>query len=360
VSPILLHELLSEIDYPDLEVCKHLESGFPLIGKIPVNHTASPGLVQKSDSSFDISSPPSWLTSILASRAQKIHDPILHAEVISQTISEISSGRMTEFAPLIPDSLVTRRFPVVHRSSKRKMKVRIIDDFKESRINSLCEISGRIRMGSISNLVEIAHRMWRSHPDRHIHISKADFSKAYRACPIKEDHLPFCRCVISHEGHLVTSGQLAMPFGAVSAVYAWDRLGEAITAILRESMLLPVDRYVDDLFWIDWAETSSDTLSQVLELVSIIGLTLDPDKSDVPSPKMDILGASVQLIQSTHRLLVKTAIDQAKASFWIQELSDLLSSKVISSGHFERMAGKLAFACFAAFGRSARSRLNSI
>ena len=43
--------------------------------------------------------------------------------------------------------------------------------------------------------------------------------------------------------------QYAMPFGAVAAVYAWDRVWAAITAILRAYLGLPDLRFVDDLFW---------------------------------------------------------------------------------------------------------------
>ena len=45
-------------------------------------------------------------------------------------------------------------------------------------------------------------------------------------------------------GHHATN---AHPFGAVAAVYAWERVGGAIVAILR-SIGLPIFRYVDDLF----------------------------------------------------------------------------------------------------------------
>ena len=37
------------------------------------------------------------------------------------------------------------------------------------------------------------------------------------------------------------------PFGHVGAVYAWDRLGEALVAVLRDLLVLPIGRYVDDI-----------------------------------------------------------------------------------------------------------------
>ena len=195
-SPMLLQILLTEVQYPDLQVCSDLLNGFPLVGDIPVNHLAQPGTVQSASLDAASLSEDQGLFKKLRYRALSIRDPILHDQVIEQTSEEILAGRM---GPLIIDhdtSVVTRRFPVLQRSSKGKMKVRIIDDFKESGINSTCSIEGRIRMGSISNLIEVAHRMWRNQPTIRLHIGKSDFSKAYRSCPIRSDHLPFANCLM--------------------------------------------------------------------------------------------------------------------------------------------------------------------
>ena len=89
-----------------------------------------------------------------------------------------------------------------------------------------------------------------------------------------------------------------MPFGAVAAVYAWDRVGSALTEILRQGMLLPVDRYVDDLFWPDWATISSDTRALVLLLMDHIGFRLDPEKTATPADSMDLLGINQSIYPS--------------------------------------------------------------
>ena len=39
------------------------------------------------------------------------------------------------------------------------------------------------------------------------------------------------------------STQYAMPFGAVGAVYAWDRVADLITTILSTLLLLPLSRF---------------------------------------------------------------------------------------------------------------------
>jgi hypothetical protein len=80
----------------------------------------------------------------------------------------------------------------------------VIDEFKESGINASCSIDGRIRMGSIQHLIEIARRTWSTHPDRLLHIGKSDFSKAYRACPISADHLYLSKSIFLHHGQAIS------------------------------------------------------------------------------------------------------------------------------------------------------------
>ncbi len=68
--------------------------------------------------------------------------------------------------------------------------------------------------------------------------------------------------------YLHVSGVVAMPFGVVGAVYAWDRLGSAITAILFDLLLVPCIRYVDDLFWVTHQLAGGSTMFVILVVSS--------------------------------------------------------------------------------------------
>ena len=54
--------------------------------------------------------------------------------------------------------------------------------------------------------------------------------------------------VFCFQGELWVSVHYAVFFGATSAVYAWHRVGNFITYILRTLPKCPVGRYVDDFF----------------------------------------------------------------------------------------------------------------
>lgn len=44
------------------------------------------------------------------------------------------------------------------------------------------------------------------------------------------------------------SSHAACPFGATASVVAWERVGSALTAIVRRFLRIALLRYVDDLF----------------------------------------------------------------------------------------------------------------
>ena len=72
------------------------------------------------------------------SKVKLVRDDQLQSEVVDQALSEIKVGRMSPFVSDDLSGVVTRRFSVIQRSSKGQTKVRIVDDFKESGINSFC------------------------------------------------------------------------------------------------------------------------------------------------------------------------------------------------------------------------------
>ena len=148
-----------------------------------------------------------------------------------------------------------------------------------------------------------------------------------------------------------------MPFGAVSAVYAWDRLGEAVTSILREVFLFPTSRYVDDLFMPVWASNSSEQRAILLEVVEIFGLVLSPARTPPPSASMPVFGILVTIGRDNIRL----TIEEERLRFWREELAHLQRSQGVQRRALAcRMASRMEFAASAAWGSAPRARFNGL
>ena len=123
-------------------------------------------------------------------------------------------------------------------SSKGVAKIREIDDMHESCVNEAAHVTRRIRMGRLSSLVALARALRAAFPGVPLVAVKSDFKSAYRCVPIAAAELCFARVLVldPSSGDFHVAEQWAMPFGAIGAVYAWDRVASAVTSILRRKI----------------------------------------------------------------------------------------------------------------------------
>jgi hypothetical protein len=141
-------------------------------------------------------------------------------------------------------------------------------------------------MGRISDLCFTARSILASSPAASLHILKSDYRSAYRGCPISAEHFRFSTILVldPSSNELCRFTQLAMPFGAVAAVYSWDRLGSFMQAVLMELFDLPLSRFVDDLFMLDFTDCSALARAIMLEVIDALGFTLEVDKTPLQLP----------------------------------------------------------------------------
>ena len=369
----LIEHTLRKLEYWDTHsLIADLKQGFPIVGKIPVSTRASPGMVRTiSVSEQDVVNRKHEICRRVSHSLVKADSgSSLMQEVNRQTIEDIQLGRMTPAVAFDPDHshvAPTKRFAIEQQSSSGKSKIRIIDDFAESMINELCEVEGHIRMGKILDLVQ-ATRTIVEHSEEHhsVYIQKADFKSAYRNCPINPEHSRFAKVVYrdSNTNTLMESTHKAMPFGAVAAVYAWDRLGEAVAFAVSNLLVLPVSRYVDDLFTPVYTLYGEEIRSYILEIGALFGVVMDEAKTPVPSSEDTILGILVSIQVSIRRLqkkvTIRTQVDPRKAAFWGTQITQALEAGVMSHILAQKLAGRLNFAASASVGGCGNARLRHL
>ncbi|MCP3938524.1 MAG: hypothetical protein GY708_24520, partial [Actinomycetia bacterium] len=284
--------IIKSVGWPDRELVAHLIGGFPLVGRIPVVHDARPFAVRQASESIQslLRQGPALAQRLVAKQARqsiRLLDPPGEDEVWAQTVAEIEKGRM---APLVAVSdqspfrgAPSRRFAVRQVGASGLTKVRVIDDLTEALVNLATTVDGKIRMSPIADLVAQIDRLHRAWPGRPLRLVKADFSAAYRSCPIDPSHFEFAQVLVARRGTVSRTIQWAMPFGAVAAVYAWDRLAALFTSVACRALGVAVNRYVDDLFFVDFAYSAVATRSRLFRVASWFGLALALDKTPEPS-----------------------------------------------------------------------------
>ena len=376
VNLILLKELGDKY-YPEGidELIRDLKQGFPLVGDIPVEKRAKKGKCKNID--LGLAELRRRSTGICKATLKKKPGHELSREdlsnIIQQTSDEIELGRMTPFKePDIHGEFpFTRRFAVKQLSGKGGWKLRCIDDYLRSEINDATGVDGTIPMGKLSDLLGSAAILSQSKTAQsakgdNLVIIKSDFRAAYRSCPILTEHLGLTRIVVwdADQGRYIETSHNAMPFGALAAVYAWDRLGAALQAILSRALTAPINRYVDDLFTISYNKGSDELREFIVEIIDLLGFTLDWDKTPPPAGEQTILGVRVAIrrnkVRGVQHYKADLSVDECKAINWSKQLQEVLSSGTLSCKLAQKFAGRLNFIAYSILGPLGSSKLRHI
>jgi len=367
-----LEHVLQQTRYEDKkDLLRDLQRGFPLYGVVPTG-SAKPRLVRRATttpSEVRKSAEVRWRQCLTACERARTdgEDSVLH-DISEQTRSDQQAGRMGPPRELDrTQPCPTRRFGVRQLTSKGSWEIRCIDDFNASGINDCCHIIGRLRMGRITDLVDVTKILHEAHPGTQLVIFKTDFQAAYRGVPLRPQHHLYADVVYYDTTlqRLVVSRQFAMPFGAVAAVYGWDRVADALSHVLMVILAIPVVRYVDDLFGACFAVHAEELRDMILELMAMCGFTLDPQKTPLPAPTQTILGIECRLYSGYRRqqatyAYITARLDAAKTEVWIEMINGILLSGQLAQHDAEKLAGRLNFLTFSVAGRSGASRLSRL
>jgi len=182
---------------------------------------------------------------------------------------------------------------------------------------------------------------------------KRDISSAFRRVPICARHLEFSWVAFWSEGLVWISQHLGMPFGAVSAVYAWHRVGHALAIIVLCTFRAPLGRYVDDYFGADRQGVTYTGGVCLTIVATLLGFPTDDAKNADNMMRMIVLGAMV--IIDWPEKATRTHIAEDKAEKWKKVLLGLLASGKCCSQDAASSAGRLSFSVMAAANRVGRA-----
>lgn len=355
-----LFEMLDIIGHPDSNLRRECSQGFPLAGVLPISHLWPE--LPETQPTLTVEE----LTQMVRDLKQRLPRQSRKArpedfEIWEQTLSEWRAGRLSKPRKATRKDFrsrrtLTKRFGVSQLTSKGKLKIRTIDDFTFSGVNLATVSLEALHHDSVDDLIALASNI--SRLGYAPVMLKADFKGAYRACPVLEEHSVFADVLVSNPrqgGQRYVCTQRALPFGAVASVYGWERLGAALTAVLRW-IGLPVLRYVDDLFSAVPEELGDLARSVMERAIAALGYTLEPDKTEGPASSLTVLGVQLLIID----LMLTVAPDPLKVPHWIHQLEEALRTRRLHSGSAAKLAGRLNFASLAIFGRLASAPLRRV
>ena len=366
--------MLEASGHSDAELVADLAAGFKLTGVIPPSGTL-PTCAPDAPLPLDLlwaRAPATNAKLILRAASSPLIDEEAAAALRAQTESEVAAGkaRWVPLSAALDDVVCSPRFGVdegwkVKRGAVVRA-VRAIDDFHASGINEATQVSERICYDDLDTLVAVGQLVRQNSPGP-LRLRKDDVVGAYKTLPIRTVHLPYAVAVTEDAACTGVALQLfSCPFGALSSVHSWHRVGFAIQHVLAHLFRIFYPRFVDDFFSID-RETPDDTSltgpsgTAVLarEVVQgLLGWQLDEAKSVTAASDATVLGIHVALDEVGEKFVF--TVPTPKCSQWVAEIEAILTAGVLTPAAAQKLAGKLSWGATMVFGKSARVYLAAL
>ena len=177
-----------------------------------------------------------------------------------KTDEEVAAGKAhwVRMADLPPGCVLTPRIPADEcyrlKDGPWCRRVRPIDDVAASKVNGCTSLGEHLAHDSLDTLVGVAQEIQWADPQSHLKLRKDDVTGAFKTLPLREQDLPLAVAVTKRSAQNGYAVQLlCCPFGVLSSVLSWHRVGDAFQRILLVLFLVAQPRYVDDLFGVESA-----------------------------------------------------------------------------------------------------------
>ena len=241
----LAMEIATKIGYHDPDFVELFRTGGSVVGQLAASGSGVPR-------KFRDAAPVGELWQSCGERNRKLIESLrvnVHADVLLRELSqEAAAGRMTSPIPIeevdLDCSVIARRFGVEQGSDQDgTFKLRSVDDETASGVNPCLQPEEGPVYDGLDVLVAVVALAYACGL-RNIGFWKADIKRAFRRIPVRHDQRWLLWVVICGTSGAVASRHNAMPFGCTGSVHAWGRVGNFLSTLAVELLIVPLCRCV--------------------------------------------------------------------------------------------------------------------
>lgn len=186
---------------------------------------------------------------------------------------------------------------------------------------------------------------------------KIDIDSAFRRLPICPEHWWAASISFLAEGCTWVSTHRAMPFGATSAVHAWERIGALLTSIIVSLLGIVTFRYVDDFYGCEDASSLEHAVGCVVRVIRLLlGCEAVANHKVGFGPNLVILGVELRL--HTWGFSCRPAAKKILAM--LKVIKEAVATWQLASGCASKLAGRLQWSCQHLFHRVGRAMLRPL
>lgn len=323
-----LRLILQRADYPDIQIIDDIVAGLALTGPLPISGVYPRKLRSASITAAQLKCGAKWTRKGLIARVKSSGDLEVDARVWSEALEEKEKGWLS--GPFSEAELITKfggEFVASRRFGlSQGPKVRSIDDFSESLVNSSVSTFEKIELMGVDDFVAMIKLMAESiGSDGRVSVSLTnneiirgtlpagvsaseaknwvgktfDLKSAFRQLATKEEEqwasVIAVFCPMDQEAKLFV--QHALPFGSVGSVFGFNRASRALWAALAFWLRTAATCFYDDYPVAEPAGSSNTCELAIRSFFMILGwnLSLDEKKDKRFASKFDMLGVTMDM-----------------------------------------------------------------
>ena len=347
----LIDFFCKKLGYPEESLAADLPQGMPLVGIAPaagVFHARVRSAVLEYGA---------WREGLVARNEEMVRRVVnaanteLSRAVWDKTNREAEMGWASTPVPL--DEHVARRLPLSPRfgiweqHGNGPRKIRVIDDFKASKVNDLLSTSDTCVPETLDVFLAMLMAHGRHNSKAELQAFSLDFAHAYKQVAVDAARADFATIVLSnYEGVPHVATLKTQSFGPRRAPANWGRVAAFLKFALERLFSIWVAIFVDDVFSAVPKPLDGQSFRVVKEVCGIFGFLLSPSKEQPPAPSILLLGAQVSITSEG----VTATFPGSKAADYRSMLMNVLSTKKLSPAAAAKLRGRLGFAQSLLFG----------
>ena len=355
----LIHFLCKHLNYPDTSLPADLTSGMPVVGQVPVS-----GVFHKRARPANVTLP-DWRVGLrernlcMVERARKSAGSEEARLCWEKTLKEVNRGWVTKPVPvtdqLINTTPLSHRFAIVEEHEGPVAKIRVVDDFKASKVNDLLSMEDTSVPENLDVFFGMASMFAQLGCARPLKACVMDFAHAYKHVGILPSQVEFATIVLAdYSGTPMVASLRTQPFGSSRAPANWARVTNLVQFVLLKLCNVWLGIYVGDCFCVEPEHTIASASNCIKAVCALLGLQLEPSKEQTPSDRITLLGAAIQINQTS----ITASLPEKKQRDYIAVLRGILARNSLTPAAAARVRGKLGFAQSLMFGKYGRALLH--
>ena len=247
-----------------------------------------------------------------------------------------------------------------------KPKVRRIDDHTACENNAAANRKQKVPMATVNSVAAMARAVTRdvadpADPESSLQGATEDMKGAYRQVPLLPSHVMVAVTAVFYEGLGVRYHEMyGQPFGAAAAVTNFYRFSEWVCRALRRFFKMVMDHFFDDYFIVEVGYSLMSAVFCFREGCKLLGVVLDPDKSQLGEEHLAVLGVLFDLRLAVLEAKLFVCPKPSRVQNLTAELRRVVKDNRLVPSHAARVVGKFGFVCETMFGRVGRAATGAV